>query len=81
MRELAALPSYSTFTGRRVVICNGIDLDRITTLPASNAGGAPRLAFMGQANATWHGLEDIFDLARARPEWTIDQYLQKRRPP
>ena len=70
--ELAALPSYSMFTHRRVVIGNGIDLDRITALPASNTGGAPTLAFMGQANAKWHGLEDIFDLARARPEWTID---------
>ena len=71
-QELASLPSYSMFTDRRTVIANGIDLARFTTLPASNSGTAPRLAFMGQSSAKWLGLEDIYDLARARPEWTID---------
>ena len=70
--ELSALSSYANFTNNRVVIGNGIDLSRFKPLtPTSHTHGV-RLAFMGLPGRSWHGLEDIFRLAEARPEWAFD---------
>lgn len=70
--ELAASPSYARFTGRRIVIGNGIDLRRVTTLPPAPPHGSPRVVFMGHPGQPWHGIDDVFALARARPDWIID---------
>lgn len=70
--ELAALPSYSGFTTKRVVIGNGIDLARFQTLARTDSGRGITLAFMGLPGRAWHGLEDVFRLAQSRPDWTID---------
>ena len=70
--ELAALTVYADFTPHRTVIGNGIDLSRFHTLPPTLGDAAPRLVFMGLPGRAWHGLEDIFRLAQARPEWTFD---------
>ena len=71
-RELSTLPSYSKFTGRRTVIGNGIELGRVETLPAPNTSLGPRLAFMGLPDSPWHGLDDVYELARVRPQWSFD---------
>lgn len=71
-RELSSLPSYAEFTERRTVIGNGIELRRLETLPVPAGTSQPRLAFMGLPDSPWHGLEDVYELARIRPEWSID---------
>jgi glycosyltransferase involved in cell wall biosynthesis len=53
--------------GRPVaVIANGIELDDFASLPAS-ADGPPRLVFMGAPLSSWHGVDNLVALARARP--------------
>ena len=71
-RELSTLPSYAQFTDRRTVIGNGIELGRLQTMPAPATNLAPRLAFMGLPDSPWHGLDDVYELARVRPEWSFD---------
>jgi len=70
--ELAALPSYSGFTQNRVVIGNGIDLARFQPLAPTEPSDGVRLAFMGLPGRAWHGLDDVFRLAQARPQWSFD---------
>jgi glycosyltransferase involved in cell wall biosynthesis len=70
--ELAALPSYSGFTPNRVVIGNGIDLARFQPLAPTETSDGVRLAFMGLPGRAWHGLDDVFRLAQARPQWSFD---------
>jgi hypothetical protein len=58
--------------GRPVeVISNGIDLADHPSLPA-RAEGPPRLVFMGAPLSTWHGIDELVSLARARPDVMID---------
>lgn len=71
-RELAASPSYAFTTSNRVVIGNGIDLDRAGTLAAAPLDEPVRLVFMGHRGAPWHGVDEVYALAVARPEWGID---------
>ena len=70
-RELSNLPSYSSFTQKRTVIANGIDLGRITPLTAPN-NHQPRLVFIGSPSNPWHGVDDILRLANLRPDWSFD---------
>ena len=71
--ELAESPSYDTFTAHRIVIGNGVDLDRLAPLPDGRTAGAPpRIFFVGHPGVPWHGLDDLLDLADARPTWTFD---------
>ena len=70
--ELAALPSYAGFTSNRIVIGNGIDLARFRPLAPTSPSAGIRLAFMGLPGRAWHGLEDVFRLAQARPQWAFD---------
>lgn len=71
--ELAESPSFHGFTPRRIVIGNGIDLSRVTELPDLRTPDAPpTIVFVGHPNVPWHGLDDLLDLADARPDWTFD---------
>ncbi len=71
-RELSQSASYDFATKNRVVIGNGIDLERVEALPPAPREAPLRLAFMGAAGAPWHGVEQLYALARIRPEWGFD---------
>lgn len=71
-RELAASPSYAFASPHRVVIGNGIDLSRVDVLPPAPPDDPLRLAFMGHRGAPWHGMDEVYALAHARPDWGID---------
>lgn len=71
--ELARSPSYRAFTPRRTVIGNGVDLSRLSVLPdLRRPGDPPRIFFVGHPGVPWHGLDDLLDLADARPTWSFD---------
>ncbi len=72
-RELSERASYRSFSARRTVIANGIDLSRIEPLPAvQGRGQGLRFAFMGLPGLSWHGLDQVIALARVRPAWNFD---------
>ena len=71
-RELAQSSSYSFATDNRIVIGNGIDLGRVPVLPTPASDGPVRLAFIGHPGVPWHGIEEMYALARTRPQWQID---------
>ena len=67
-RELcAAHPYFSKLPGRKIVVANGIDLERFPHLPPSTAP-QPTLAFLGYS-APWHGVDKILKLAQEFPGW------------
>jgi glycosyltransferase involved in cell wall biosynthesis len=53
------------------VIANGIDLDALPRLAAPAPDGPPRLAYLGE-DVYWQGVDKVFALARALPEWRFD---------
>jgi hypothetical protein len=69
--ELAQAPSFVKFDRPTAVVANGIDLDEMPQLPAP-ALDRPTLAFIGQPNCPWHGLDKVVELARVRPGWDVD---------
>lgn len=71
-RELAESPSYAFATRNRIVIGNGIDLDRVSVLPPAPADAPTRLAFIGHPGVPWHGIDEVYRLAQARPDWGFD---------
>jgi glycosyltransferase involved in cell wall biosynthesis len=62
---------FSVFGRPTRVIANGIDLSAFRVLPPSQSG-PPTLAFVGAPDASWHGLDNLLALARARPEIRVD---------
>ncbi len=52
------------------VISNGIELDGIDPLPAPTRS-SPRLAYLGD-RSYWQGVDKIFSLAEASPDWEFD---------
>lgn len=57
--------------GRPVaVIGNGIELEGIVPTPPL-ATGSPRLLFSGTPGQAWHGVDEILELARRRPDIEI----------
>jgi hypothetical protein len=62
VRELPGLPVE--------VVANGIDLAAIEPLPASG-GGETRLVYLGE-DLYWQGVDKLFALAEALPDWRFD---------
>ncbi len=69
--ELARSSSFRTYPGQRRVISNGIDLAAYPSHGAP-ANERPRLAFVGTAGQSWHGVDKVIRLARLRPGWAFD---------
>ncbi len=71
-RELSTSVSYDFATMNRIVIGNGIDLNRVPVLPPLASNQPVRLAFIGHPGVPWHGLEEVYGLARQRSDWQFD---------
>ena len=71
-RELSRSSGYAFTSPNRTVIGNGIDLNRVQTLPPVPGNHPLRLTFIGHGTLRWHGIEDVYALARARPDWFVD---------
>ena len=69
--ELANDKDFAAFGGRRVVIANGADFRTIPVLPAPAKDAPVELLFMGSDMHSWHGVDKLAVLAKARPDWTI----------
>lgn len=70
--ELAQARSFTRFELPTAVIANGIDLSSLKELPVPKNSGI-RLGFLGSSlGARWHGVDKIIDLARRRPDWSLD---------
>jgi hypothetical protein len=70
-RELANAPEFSAFRGPREVIANGSDFRTIPQAPVPSAAAPVELLFMGSDGHSWHGVDKLTALAKARPDWTI----------
>ena len=71
--ELARSPSFASFRKPTEVIANGVDLDAVRPLAApARADGRRRIAFLGSARQTWHGVDKIAWLAGELPEVDFD---------
>ncbi|WP_337100776.1 glycosyltransferase family 4 protein [Paenibacillus sp. YIM B09110] len=69
--ELAEEGHTKRYVRDHVVIGNGIRLDDFQpSLPPANT--APRFVFIGSAGQSWHGIDHISILAKARPQWHFD---------
>ena len=69
--ELAEDAAYTCFTGRRVVVSNGIDLDAYHSLPAPHTK-TPHLTLIGTPDLPWQGVEKLVELAGDLPNIHID---------
>ena len=69
--ELSRCASFARYTGRHLVVTNGIDLAAYPELPAVERGPL-RLAFVGSDREPWHGVDKLMTLAAMRPEWCFD---------
>ena len=53
---------------KRIVISNGINLERIDLLPTAEKS-KPALFFVGHPGQNWHGIADLIDFARVSPDF------------
>jgi hypothetical protein len=53
------------------VISNGIAFDGVASAPAPARAGPARLVYLGD-DVYWQGIDKVFELARAVPEWRFD---------
>ena len=70
--ELAKLPHFAKYRKPHLVLGNGIRLSDVSPLPGRPSSGNIRLAFIGQRDLAWHGLDKIVTMARLFPEWSFD---------
>lgn len=69
--ELAKDPDFLSFSSKRIVISNGIDLEGYPFFPAPETK-IPHLAFIDTPGLPWQGVEKLIDLAEALPDIHID---------
>ena len=70
-QEIANLPASKKFCKPMQVIPNGFDLSATDHLPAPH-NKIPRVAFVGNMEAVWNGVDKLMDLAYFAPEIHID---------
>ncbi len=70
-QELAEDDAFSSYTSRRTVISNGIDLDEFHDITAPQTKN-PHLAFIGTPHLPWQGIEKLVELAIQLPDIHID---------
>jgi hypothetical protein len=70
-KELSEEKHYSRYAKSKIVIGNGIELDKfpLTAIPENER---IRMVFIGSPGQTWHGTDKIVWLAKHQPNWTFD---------
>jgi hypothetical protein len=69
--ELMGMPDFSKYNRAGVVITNSVDLESTPFYPAPN-NTPPHLVFIGTPGMAWHGVDKLFELAKAFPDLVID---------
>ena len=69
--EIGKHPSNTRYGKPVLVVTNGIDLGLYEPLPSPH-NPAPRLAYIGTAGNPWQGLDKLFWLAEACPDFEFD---------
>jgi hypothetical protein len=70
-KELSEEKHYSRYAKSKIVIGNGIELDKFP-LMAAPENELLRVVFIGSPGQTWHGTDKIVWLAKLQPNWTFD---------
>jgi hypothetical protein len=65
------MPDFSKYNRPGVVITNSVDLESTPFYPAPN-NTPPHLVFIGTPGMAWHGVDKLFELAKAFPDLVID---------
>jgi hypothetical protein len=68
--ELQERQSFARYGRPSVVVANGIDLAAVPPL-ARRTEGPLAFALVGNPRTPWHGIDEVADLARTRPEWEV----------
>ncbi|MGG1514136.1 hypothetical protein ABE504_01905 [Paenibacillus oryzisoli] len=83
-KELAEKRHYSRYVKSKIVIGNGIDLEKYPHTE-STKNGPTKLVFIGSAGQIWHGIDKIILLAESEPSWKFDmigtENVMKKSPP
>jgi glycosyltransferase involved in cell wall biosynthesis len=69
--ELATRRSFRRYAAKKMVIGNGIDLNRFTSLSAPD-NPSPRILFMAHTAEPWHGTDKLLHMARSFADWSFD---------
>jgi hypothetical protein len=70
-KELSEKKHYSRYVKSKVVIGNGIELEKFP-LPVIPRNESPRIVFIGSPGQDWHGIDKIMLLAKRQPNWIFD---------
>lgn len=68
--ELSRRPAFSRYGVPGTVVANGIDLASFEQLPR-RTDGPLTFALVGNPGTPWHGVDQVAELARARPSWVF----------
>lgn len=69
--ELVHSKSFNSFSGQRIVIANGINVNDFDFISKTN-NTCPNLVFIGSPGQAWHGLDKIYLLAEILKKCTIN---------
>jgi len=80
--ELSFTSRFKKFVTRHnhKVISNGINLSKFEILPVPNKNSRQGIFFMGQDNQAWHGVNQIYDLAKQMQDFDFHLVGSKKPP-
>jgi len=70
-KELSEETHYSRYVKSKIVIGNGIEMDKFSTTETPS-NDQLRAVFIGSPGQAWHGTDKIVKLAAHQPNWTFD---------